>query len=320
MGNILTERFLTKVLLMKEKILEKFKAFRKTRAYSFVIILVAIAACILIGMGIAAYQHANNPTDEGSKYLRAFIMQDYNTMYKMVDKDTTKISKEKYVEKMRSLRQTYDIDSYDIGKVESKDGTKYITMTCTNDQTKQKKDFTVYFSKHGIFNPTYMIDLSKVNEDEAMMANEYQNTLSTSADAVMNRYYTAVRNGDKKCNDVIALFKNKKAVTKKIRNTAKKNIKVLTTGKVKGKAKKYVVKDINVKSIKKAFKYNSQKKQFTSIYSYDYHYKSATNISLSNSYVFKKKGKRHAVLTLTYSFDGDNVSLVGFKMIDKKAK
>ncbi len=299
---------------------EKFKKFKKTRAYSFVIILIAIAACILIGMGIALYQHANNPTDEGSRYLRAFIMKDYNTMYKMVDKDTTKISKEKYIEKMRSLRQTYQIDSYDIGKVQSKDGTQYITMTCTDERTKEKKDFTVYFSKEGFFNPTYTVDLSKVNEDEKMIANENQNTLSSSADAVMNRFYTAVRNEDKKCNDVISLFKNKKAVKKKIRKTAGKTIKVLMKGSKNGKIKKYVVKDIQIKSIKKDYIYDAKKKQFTTIYKYDYNYKSATNISVSNSYVFKKKGKRSVVMTLTYDFDGDNVSLVGFNMVDRKKK
>ena len=303
---------------MKEKFIEKFKKFKKTRAYSFVIILLAIAACILVGMGIAFYQHANNPTDEGSRYLRAFIMQDYNTMYKMIDKDTMKISKKEYIEKMRSLRQTYEIDSYDIGKVQSQDGTDYITMTCTDDQTKSKKDFTVYFSKHGFFDPTYMIDLSKVNEDEEMVANEYQNTLSESADGVMSRYYTAVKNNDKKCNDVISLFKNKNAVKKKIRNSVKKTNKALTKGNEKKKVEKYVVKDINANSIKKTFKYDSKKKQFTVVYTYKYKYKSATNISVSNSYIFKKKGTRRAILTLTYSFDGNNPSLVGFNMVDKK--
>ena len=305
---------------MKEKFIEKFKKFKKTRAYSFVIILLAIAGCILLGMGIAFYSHANNPTNEGSKYLRAFIMQDYNTMYKMIDKDTTKISKEKYIEKMRSLRQTYEIDSYDIGKVQSKDGSECITMTCTDDQTKQKKDFTVYFSKHGFFNPTYLIDLSKVNEDEQMIANENQEVLSKNADTVMNRYYTAVKNNDKKCNDVLNLFKNKNAVKKKVRNSVKKTNKVLTKGNKKKKVKRYVVKDINANSIQKSYKYDSKKKQFTVVYSYDYKYKSATNISVSTSYIFKKKGTRHAVMTLTYDFDGDRASLVDFKMIDKKKK
>lgn len=299
---------------------EKFKAFRKTRLYSFVMILVAIAVCILIGMGIAFYQHSNNPTNEGSKYLRAFIMQDYNTMYKMIDKDTSKISRDKYVEKMRSLRQTYDIDTYDIGKVESKDGTQYITMTCSDDEGKNKKDFTVYFSKHGFFNPTYLIDLSKVNENEEMVANEYQNTLAASADGVMNRYYTAVRNNDKKCADILSLFKNKKAVEKKVKKSVSNTINTLTKGNEKKKVKKYVVKDIKVNSIKKDFIYNSKKKQFNVIYSYDYDYKSATNISVSNSYIFKKKGKRHVVMDLTYNFDGNNTSLVDFKMIDKKKK
>ena len=305
---------------MKEKFIEKFKAFKKTRAYSFVMILVAIAACILLGMLIAFYQHANNPTDEGSKYLRAFIMQDYDTMYKMVDKDTTKISKEKYIEKMRSLRQTYEIDSYDIGEVKSKDGTSYITMTCVDDQTKNKKDFTVYFSKHGFFNPTYLIDLSQVNEDEEMVANEYQEALNASADGVMNRYYTAVRNNDKKCNDLLSLFKNKNAVKKKVRNSVKKTIKTLTKGSQRKKVKKYAVKDIKINSIKRTCKYNSKKKQFSVVYSYDYNYKSATNISVSNSYIHKKKGKRKVVMILTYDFDGSNVSLVDFKMIDKKKK
>ena len=315
MGNILTERILEGI-----KMKEKFKRFRKTRIYSFLMILLAIAVCVLIGMGIAFYQHANNPIDEGSKYLRAFIMQDYDTMYKMIDKDTSKISKDKFVEKMKSLRQTYDIDSYDIGEVQEKDGTQYITMTCTDDQTKQKKDFTVYFAKDGVFNPTYTVDLSKVNEDEEMMANEYKNTLSTSADGVMNRYYTAVRSEDKKCNDILSLFRNKKAVKKKIRKTVNNNIKILTKGSEKRKVKKYVIKDIKVNSIKKDFKYNAQKKQFTVTYRYNYNYKSATNISLSNSYVFKKKGKRKVTMTLTYNYDGDNVSLVGFNMVDKKAK
>lgn len=299
---------------------EKFKAFRKTRIYSFVMILVAIAVCILIGMGIAFYQHSNNPTNEGSKYLRAFIMQDYNTMYKMIDKDTSKISRDKYVEKMRSLRQTYDIDTYDIGKVESKDGTQYITMTCSDDEGKNKKDFTVYFSKHGFFNPTYLIDLSKVNENEEMVANEYQNTLTTSTDGVMNKYYTAVRNNDKKCADLLSLFKNKKAVEKKVKKSVSDTINTLTKGNEKKKVKKYVVKDIKVNSIKKDFVYNSTKKQFNVIYSYDYDYKSATNISVSNSYIFKKKGKRHVVMDLTYNFDGNNISLVDFKMTDKEKK
>lgn len=303
---------------MKEKIIEKFRKFRKTRAYSFVKILVAIAICILIGMGIAFYQHKNNPTDVGSKYLRAFIMQDYDSMYKMVDKDTTKISKEKYIEKMRSLRQTYEIDSYDISKVKSKDGTDYIVMTCSDDQTKTKKDFVIYFSKHGFVNPTYLIDISKVNEDEQMVANEYQNTLSASAESVMNKYYTAVRNNDKKCNDLLDLFKDKKAVQKKVRSSVKNTIKTLTKGSQKKKVKKYVVKDININKINKTFKYNSNKKQFTVVYSYDYNYKSATNISVSNSYIHKKKGKRKVVMTLTYDFDGDKAYLVDFKMIDKK--
>ena len=315
MGNILKEIFL-KDFIMKEK----FEQFKKTRAYSFVMILIAIAVCIFIGMGIAFYQHAHNPTDEGSKYLRAFIMQDYNTMYKMIDKDTTKISKDKYIEKMRSLRQTYDIDSYDIGEVKEKDGAPYITMTCTNAQTKAKKSFTVYFTKHGFINPDYYVDLSKVNEDEEMVANEYQRTLSASADEVINRYYTAVRSGDKKCNDIISLFKNKKAVAKNIRKSAKKTIKVLTKGSKNGKIKKYVVKDLQTNSLKKSFKYSAAKKQFDVVYSYDYKYVSATDISVSNSYVFKKKGTRHVVLRLKYDFDGNNVTLVGFNMTDKKKK
>lgn len=308
---------------MKEKIKafkEKFKAFKKTRIYSFILVLLAITGCILIGMGIAFYQHNNDPTDIGSKYLRAFIMQDYNTMYKLVDKDTTKVSKEKYIEKMRSLRQTYDIDSYDIGEVESKDGTQYIKMTCSNDQTKEKKDFTVYFSKYGFINPTYLVDLSKVNEDENMMADEYENNLSTSADRVVNKYYTAVRNNDKKCGNLLALFKNKNAVKDKVRKYVKNNIKTLTKGSEKKKVKKYEVKDIELKSIKKDFKYNSEKKQFTVKYNYDYKYKSATNISLSNSYVFKKKGKRNATMTLTYDYDGEKADLVDIKIIDKKKK
>ena len=321
MGNILTETNSTKETTMnKKEFKEKFKSFRKTRIYSFIIVLVAIAACIFVGMGIAFYQHRNNPTDVGSKYLRAFIMQDYNTMYKMIDKDTSKISREKFVEKMRSLRQTYDIDSYDIGKVESKDGTDFIRMTCTNDETKKKKYFTVYFTKDGFFNPTYLVDLSKVNEDEEMMANEYKNTLNTSSDAVINRYYTAVRNNDKKCNDLISLFKNKKAVTKKIRSSVKSVSKTLTKGSKKKKVKKYSVKDIKLNSIKKSYKYNAQTKKFTVICAYNYDYKSATNISLSNSYVYKKKGNRKVTLTLTYDFDGDNASLVDIKMVDKKNK
>lgn len=297
---------------------EKFKKFKKTRAYSFIVILIAIAICILIGMGIAFYSHANNPTDEGSKYLRAFIMQDYNTMYKMVDKDTTKISKQKYIEKMRSLRQTYEIDSYDIGKVQSKDGVDYITMTCTDNQTKAKKDFTVYFSKSGFFNPTYLVDLSKVNEDEQMIANENQDALSRTADGVVERYYTAVKNNDKKCNDLLSLFKNKNAVKKRARASVKKTTKTLTKGSAKKKVKRYVVKDIKINTIKRSFKYDSKKKKFTVVYSYDYKYKSATNISVSTSYIFKKKGTRHAIMSLTYDYDGDHASLVDFKMIDKK--
>ena len=297
---------------------EKFKKFKKTRAYSFIVILIAIAICILIGMGIAFYSHANNPTDEGSKHLRAFIMQDYNTMYKMVDKDTTKISKQKYIEKMRSLRQTYEIDSYDIGKVQSKDGTDFITMTCTDNQTKAKKDFTVYFSKHGFFNPTYLVDLSKVNEDEQMIANENQDALGRTADGVVDKYYTAVKNNDKKCNDLLSLFKNKNAVKKRVRASVKKTTKILTKGSAKKKVKRYVVKDIKINTIKRTFKYDSKKKKFTVVYSYDYKYKSATNISVSTSYIFKKKGTRHAIMSLTYDYDGDHASLVDFKMIDKK--
>ena len=297
---------------------EKFKRFKKTRAYSFVMIIIAIAVCVLIGMGIAYYQHANNPTDEGSKYLRAFIMQDYDTMYKMIDKNTSKISKDKYVEKMRSLRQTYDIDSYEIGKVKNKDGSDYITMTCADSQNKNKKEFTVYFTKDGFFSPSYKVDLSKVNEDEEMMANEYQQSLKASADGVVSKYYTAVRNEDKKCKELLALFKNNKVTNKKIRKTVDKNIKILTKGSKNGKIKKYSIKDIKIDSIKKTIKYNSKKKQFTVTYKYNYDFKSATDISLSNSYVYKKSGKRQAQMTLTYDYDGNNVTLTGFNMVDKK--
>ncbi len=297
---------------------EKFKKFRKTRIYSFIIVLITIAICILLGSGIAYYQHNNNPTDEGSKYLRAFIMQDYNTMYKLVDKKTSKVSKNKYIEKMRSLRQTYDIDSYDISKVKEKDGTKYITMTCKDENTKKKKDFTVYFSKEGFFNPVFYVDLSKVNEDEEMMANEYQRSLFISAENVLNKYYTAVKNNDKSGTELLNLFRDKKKVKKKIRKTIKKNIKTLTKGSKDEKVKKYIIQDIRIKNVKKSIKYNSKTKQFKVVYKYKYDFDSATNVSVSNSYVYRKNGKRKAKMVITYGLNGDDAYLKNISIIDKK--
>ncbi len=307
-----------KINKAKNIIIDKYGTFKKTRWFSFVRVLLIIAVCIGIGLFIAFYQHANNPTNEGSAYLRAFIAQDYETMYKLLYNKDGKIDKKKYINKMKSLRQTYQIDSYDIGKVQTKDGTEYITMICKDDRTKEKKEFTVYFAKEGFLNPKFYVDLSKVNEDEEMMANEYQIRLSRSSDNVLGKYYTSVRNKDFGANDLLNLFKNKNVQKKRIRKLVAKDYKKITSPKKDKKKRKYTIKDITISNPKRTYKYDSKKKQFTVTYDFQYKYVAATKISVSNSYVYKKKGKQKATMTMVYDFDGDKLSLVGFSLKNKK--
>ena len=302
---------------------EIWNKIKKSRWFSFVISLVAIAACIGIGVGIAYYEDANDPVPTAAEYFRAFIASDFEGMYSKLYQKDAKIDKNLYIEKMRSLRQNYVIDSYDISEPKNKNGNECVVLTCKSDD-KQKKEFVAYIKKEGFFNPDFYIDQSLVQEDEEMMAYEYENILTASADKIINQYYIDVREKDKKCKELCKLLASSAQAKKNAQKAAKKNIKFIFKGKkVRGKefkSKDFIVTDFVTSKMKKSFKYNAANKQFTVAYSYNYKYKAETSVSLASSFTVKNKGKRKAVMTITYNYKDEKVTVAGFNLKDKKIK
>ena len=203
----------------------KIKKITHSRIFTLFLTLIFIAVCALIGVGLAFYEDANDPSPMASEYFRSFIRNDYEGMYKKLYKPE-KVNKQMYIEKMRSLRQNFVIDSYDISDVKHKNAGDCLVLTCKDERTKAKRTFTAYIAKVGFWKPKFYIDLDKSKEDPQMMVDEYKNILTQSADGVMNSYYIAIREKDSKNKVLKDAFATKK-LQKKAQKSVAKNIKAM---------------------------------------------------------------------------------------------
>lgn len=154
---------------------EVLKKIKKSRIFSLICILLFIGVCFGIGSFIAYIQHEANPTDVAVTYFRAFVQQNYDKMYEcLYQTEGYYIDKDMYTEEMKELRKSYTIDSYEIKDPETKDGKESVTVKCTNDVTKEVKDFVVNIEtvRKGIeIVPDYYVDI------ENMMAKEVDITI-----------------------------------------------------------------------------------------------------------------------------------------------
>ena len=300
------------------------KKITHSSIFSLFLTLIFIAVCAGIGVGIALYQDANDPTPVASDYFRAFIQRDFQGMYnKIYDKE--KINKDMFVEKMRSLRQNIVVDSYDISDPKSKDGNTYLTLTCKDDRTKAKRKVNAYIKKDGFFNPDFYIDydLYKLEEDSQIIVDQYKNMLTQNADNMMNVYYIAVREKDAKNKNLLNALGSDKKLKKKAQKLVRKNIKQMFKHKSKKKKiKDYNIVDFETNDVKKFYGYNAKSKTFNVVYSYKYSYKAETTTTLTDSYYYKVKGKRKAKFVLSYKYDSDSeyITLSDIKIVDQKSK
>lgn len=145
---------------------EVLKKIKKSRIFSLICILLFIGVCFGIGSIIAYVQHEANPTDVAVTYFRAFVQQNYDKMYEcLYQTEGYYIDKDMYTEEMKELRKNYTIDSYEIKDPETKDGKKSVTVKCTNDTTKEVKDFVVNIEtvREGIqIVPDYYVDIQNM--------------------------------------------------------------------------------------------------------------------------------------------------------------
>ena len=141
---------------------EVIKKIKKSRIFSLICILLFICVCMGIGSGIAYVQHESDPTDVAVTYFRAFVQKNYEKMYECLYQDEGYyIDKEMYINKIKKLRETYVIDSYDIGEPTIKDGKDAIIVECKNESEKKSQNFVIYIeSERKGMNiiPDYYID------------------------------------------------------------------------------------------------------------------------------------------------------------------
>lgn len=157
---------------------EVLKKIKKSRIFSLIGILLFIGVCFGIGSLIAYVQHEANPTDVAVTYFRSFVQQNYDKMYEcLYQTEGYYIDKDMYTQEMKELRKNYTIDSYEIKEPETKDGKESVIVKCTNDTTKEVKDFVVNIEavrKGFQIVPDYYVDI------ENMLAKEIDITIPKS--------------------------------------------------------------------------------------------------------------------------------------------
>ena len=146
-----------------EQILKKIY---KSRIFGLISILFFIAVCMGIGAFAAYVKHVSNPTEQAVTYFRAFMQQDYDTMYNLLDKkDGCYISKDRYKEIMQKTRESMTIDSYKINDPRKEDGQYVVTIECTDDETDSSQNMNIYLNKKmhlPKLKPDYKVDIEKM--------------------------------------------------------------------------------------------------------------------------------------------------------------
>ena len=103
--------------------------------------LLFLTVCAVIGAGLSYVNYESNPTDEAVAYFKAFLAQDYDTIYGLVNQPkNTYINKTAYTDRVKKIRES-------------------IETTETNQTIKLVFDEV----KHGMqIIPDYKVDISKM--------------------------------------------------------------------------------------------------------------------------------------------------------------
>lgn len=149
-----------------KKIKEKYKVLKKKRWFSLVQIIIFIALCITIGCSAAYINHESDPTDRAVEYFKYFVQKNYEKMYDFVDQsEGTYVDKSLYMEKIKKIRNSIEIDTYEIMEPKSVDGIKVVTIKYTdiNKEGEQKFDIPMKPIRNGIqIIPDYNVDISNM--------------------------------------------------------------------------------------------------------------------------------------------------------------
>lgn len=142
------------------------KKIYKSRIFGLISILVFIAVCMGIGAFAAYVKYVSNPTEQAVTYFRAFMQQDYDTMYNLLDKkEGYYISKDRYKEIMQKNRESIVIDSYKISDPKKEDGKYIVTIECIDDEADSSQDINIYLNKKiklPDLKPDYKVDVEKM--------------------------------------------------------------------------------------------------------------------------------------------------------------
>lgn len=145
---------------------EKLKRIKKSRIFNLFEILLFIAVCIGAGALAAFINHESDPTELAVVYFRAFVQQDYDTMYECLEiEEGSYVNKDMYKAAMKEIRDNMVIDTYDIGDAEKVDGAKQVTIKCVDSETEESQDFVIRFiGKRSGFQiiPDYYVDIDNI--------------------------------------------------------------------------------------------------------------------------------------------------------------
>lgn len=368
------------------------KKIFKSRIVGLVGILLFIGVCMGAGSIIAYVEHMANPTDYGAEYFRAFMLQDYDKMYDMIEKkEGYYISKERYKEIMKHTRELNVIDSYKINEPIKENGKYVLNVICTDNTSGTEQEFNIYMTKINSFpkiKPSYKISIDKmivenlnikipasdnlkingkevknidyteengvkeynvagllngnyeITCENSMCAknttvnvmkkgcqvdlttgeytanDNYTEKISKDITHIIEKYYESARNRKKNSKILKECFKDKN-VQKAAIKALKKTIGILYKTDKKN-IDKYSVKEFQIKDIKKKILYNEKNKNFEVIYTYNYDFVCATEVTTYTSYVEKYSGSCQANLKLTYSVEGENISVTKMSLKEKE--
>lgn len=112
------------------------------------IVLVVLAACACLGIGIAIYEDRSDPTNFVAKYLGKFLTQKYEEMLTFADLDGAFIPEGKFTELMKAFRAEKSIGEYEIKKpAVGPDGRYYVRVEYENIDTEAKEYWDIYLAQ-----------------------------------------------------------------------------------------------------------------------------------------------------------------------------
>lgn len=160
------------------------------------------------------------------------------------------------------------------------------------------------------------IDMTKVSYTAS---DEYAEFINTSGNQVIKLFYKAVRGRNADSSKLMKCFADDKKLRKKVQELVKKSEEIMYWPDTKN-IDQYKVVDMEIDNLKSKLTYNDETKVYTLKYTYSYDYVSATETALYTSYVYSISGTCKCELTLSYSLEGDEISLTDMKLTNKNKK